>query len=155
MAKTSSAKTERKRLQATYGSLCSKVFFEPMPGGNGCFYCGDHAETIDHCPPLTWVESKRMEDWRRSGVEFVLLPSCGDCNKRLGPKGLFTPMERVSFLRAKLDTLYEHKVTLWSDDEIAEMSPQFQKAIHARRDSLRHLLDRVRGLQWREMCPLD
>ena len=92
-----------------------------------------------------------MENWKRDGVEMVTLPACLDCNRTLGERALFTPLLRVQYVVKKLEQKYERKSTLWPEDEIAEMSPEFQRTIRARVGQLRVLLDRLRAAQWREM----
>lgn len=142
---------ERIRLRKVYGSLYSPYYADPYPGGFGCFYCAEPAGTRDHCPPLTWYETRTMENWKRDGVEMVTLPACLDCNRTLGERALFTPLLRVQYVVKKLEQKYERKSTLWPEDEIAEMSPEFQRTIRARVGQLRVLLDRLRAAQWREM----
>lgn len=58
-------------------------------------------------------------------------------------------------MRKSLEDEYEKKMTLWSDDEIEEMSPIFQKSIQARKNGFRILLERVRAAQWRELSESD
>ena len=44
-----------------------------------CFYCGDPADTADHCPPLNRVDSYRGLG---AGREFyVKVACCAECNK--------------------------------------------------------------------------
>lgn len=90
-----------------------------------------------------------MQVWRRQGIKFLLLPACDECNRALGDKPYFTPAERAAFIEQRLTQVYERQATLWTEDEIREMSPQFQKSIRARRKQLVALLGRVRAAQWR------
>ena len=140
---------ERRRLLALYGALYKGHEYERMPGSMGCFYCGDSAGTRDHCPPLSWVETKKPARWRADGVHLLLVPACDDCNRRLGDRALFTPLERAEYVRSKLESIYDRQHTMWADDEIAEMGPEFQRTIKARRLQLVALLGRVRAAQWR------
>lgn len=146
---------ERKRLQAAYGHLYSRYFAEAMPGSFGCFYCAEPADTIDHCPPLSWVEHRRPQDWKRDKIAFHTIVCCRDCNKVLGDRGLFTALSRTTLIRQKLETKYEREAALWSEEEIAQMSPRFQKSIRARSSLLRMLVERIRAAQWREMVEAD
>lgn len=155
MAKSYCSKAERKRLQGVYGHLYTRYEAERMPGGFGCFYCAEPAATMDHCPPLAWIEGKSTGYFRRLGIGFHLIASCQECNSKLGSKGLFTPLERVQFMRKSLEDEYEKKMTLWSDDEIGEISPMFQKSIQARKNGFRILLEKVRAAQWRELSESD
>jgi hypothetical protein len=131
--------------------LYERPWFEELSESLGCFYCGDLAGERDHCPPLSWVESRRLSDWKRDGVRFVVVPACGHCNNLLGDRPLFTLVERAEFIERRLETLYEREAALWSEEEIAEMSPEFQRTLRARKRALVLLMDRVRTAQWRCM----
>lgn len=48
-----------------------------------------------------------------------------------------------------LEDKYEKNSSLWSDDEIKEMSKDFQKTIKARQKAALFNLRRVRHSQWR------
>ena len=50
---------------------------------NICSYCGDRANTIDHCVPASFVEG-RIELIMR--FRLVKVASCFDCNVRAGDK---------------------------------------------------------------------
>lgn len=141
-------KRERDRLLTTYGRLYH-WHIPPGEGRHKCFYCGDFAGTADHCPPLSWLESQTTEAWARMGVPFVLISSCSDCNKRLGDRPMFTALERTEYLKAALEQRYEKESTLWSEDELAEMSSEFQRTIKARQAKTKELLVRARHAQWR------
>lgn len=146
----SAAQKERKRLITLYGHLYKPYSYSEMPGSFGCFYCGEPAWTIDHCPPVSWLESTRMHYMIRRKIGFYTVRCCSECNTALGSKGLFTLLERVSFLRKKLEDKYEKQVNLWAEDELLEMSPMFAKAIRGRSVLQKILLGRVQALQWRE-----
>lgn len=141
---------ERERLAKTYNSLYS-THFSGDGKRNCCFYCGDMAESVDHVPPLTWVESKTIKEWKKSRIPFVRIQCCMECNKLLGNKPLFTVQERVEYLEKKLLDQYEKRSTLWSKEEISEMSLMFQRQIIAKQNQAKHLLTRARGLQERLM----
>ena len=140
---------DRKQLLARYGRMYSWYEFERMPGGFGCFYCAEPADTMDHCPPLSQVECMRMSDWRRRGVKFWKIPACMHCNTILGNRLLVTPFERLRRVEAELLDRFERKSVVWTDEEIAEMSPEFQRTIRARMSGVNILLGRVRAAQWR------
>lgn len=140
---------ERKRLVTQYGSFYERHEFERMPGSFGCFYCAEPADTTDHVPPLSWIESRRLEDWRSRGIKLLTVPCCADCNRILSSKGIFTPMERAAYMEGRLLTKYDRAGRLWSEDEIAEMSKDFQRTIRARKREAERLLVRARAAQWR------
>lgn len=139
---------ERLRLVRAYGNRYSRHYHDSVKPWQ-CFYCGDDAQTLDHVPPLSWVETYSPETWRSHGVPFVLLHVCHDCNSRLSNKPLFTAYERTQALEAKLSALYDRKASLWSDYEIAEMGPSFRASLIEHKAAVRRLADRIRHLQWR------
>lgn len=145
MAKTTSKKAYRKQLERCYGHLYSK--YESEKGL--CFYCGDFSTELDHCPPLNWVDLKTIENWAKDDVSFFLVSSCSDCNRLLGDKPFFRLFERVEYIIKSLEDKYEKSSTLWSDDEIAGMSEDFQKTIRAKQKVALFNLHRVRHAQWR------
>lgn len=112
----------------------------------GCFYCGDVASTIDHCPPLTFCDVKNLEWFREKKIKFYKVSSCVDCNKKLGNKALLTLQERADFLMKKLENKTDELV-IWTDDEVAEMSEMFTKMIKARKEQNKILFDRTRFCQ--------
>ena len=140
---------ERKRLLAQYGHLYSNHEYERMPGGLGCFYCGEPPSSKDHIPALSAVDLKEPRRWRDDGIKFLLVPSCTHCNSLLGRRQLFTPAARAEYIATRLELTYDRQAALWRDDEIAEMGPEFQRTIRARQRSLSDLLQRVRAAQWR------
>lgn len=137
----------RNVLLKQYGNLYHTHYpLNHRPGT--CFYCGDLKSEHDHCPPLSWVDAVITEK-HNLGIELLRIPSCSDCNNILGDKPLFTPLERVQYIHEKLSAKYERGFTLWSDEELEEMSSDFQRVIKARRKKLSFLLERVKGSEWR------
>ena len=148
MAKTCRTNKERRRLYATYNTLYVTHYAESA-GKGMCFYCGEPASTIDHCPPLSWIEAMTINDWMKAKTPLVRIHSCFDCNKLLGNKPLFTAYERAAFLEKLLLNKYEKQSTLWSGDEIKEMSYMFHLQIKAKLEKSKRLLERARNLQAR------
>lgn len=141
-------KLERKRLAATYGRLYQRHRGEGV-NRNRCFYCNDPAQTLDHSPPLSWVEAMTVKEWRLRRVPFVLIPACMSCNFKLGDKPLFTAEERVRFIADKLERMYEKNHGLWSKEEIDEMGFSFRALLKEKNRLNELLLSRVRFAQWR------
>jgi len=139
---------ERKRLFKTYNFLYSRPKFDGI-NSIECFYCGDSATQLDHCPPLNWVESKTIKQWKEQHINFFLVSCCSQCNRKMSDKPLFTLLEKLIFAVKYLENLYEKKANLWSEEEIAEMSIPFQKTIRARKKLSQLLLDRVQFAQHR------
>lgn len=96
-----------------------------------------------------------MADWKKDGIKFLLIPCCTNCNKILSDRALFTTLSRTQYVKEKLEIMYEKAVALWSEDEILEMSPTFQKVIKAKAAKLKILHERALGAQWRENRELN
>ena len=137
-------RTERLRLIRIYGGLYTRHM---QLGGSLCFYCGSQRECLDHRPPISTLDALGVGKMHRLKVPLVLIPSCTDCNQKLGSKPLLTAQEAAEFLLDRLERDYERRFNLWHDDEIDEMSPMFQKMIRARKVQLHELLSRVRHVQ--------
>jgi hypothetical protein len=80
------------------------------------------------------------------------VPSCSECNTILGDRHLTTLTERADYVFKRLSTKYDKAFVLWSDEDISEMSKEFQKSIRARKRSLSLLLTRVRHA---ELCAIN
>ena len=141
---------ERKRRQRTFGHLYRRHRGETIDR-NTCFYCGDAAEHLDHCPPLAWIDSRTSEQWREASIPVVLLPSCSQCNQALGDRPLFTVLDRLLNLENILHVRYERDAALWSDAELEDMGESFKRSIEARRKASNALLARLRHVQWRTL----
>lgn len=148
MARESKNQKERKRLYSIYNRLYEMHYAESASKGS-CFYCGEPAGTIDHCPPLSWIEAMTVNEWLKAKTPLVKIHSCYDCNKLLGSKPLFTVYERAAYLEKVLLNKYEKQSTLWSNDEIKEMSYMFQLQIKGKIEKAKMLLVRARNLQGR------
>ena len=147
MPKSLAVARAREKLLSTYNHLYKKHHC-PM-GRGGCFYCGEPYSQWDHIPPITRVEERRPEDWKRAGYKFWLVKSCKACNMSLGNKRLFTTQDRLEYLERRLSDKYEKGAALWSKKEKDEMSPMFQIMIEGRQVGLRILIDRIRHVQQR------
>jgi hypothetical protein len=140
---------ERNRLYRTYNGLYSRHYIEE---GYTCIYCACPAETLDHVPPLSWVETFGLEALRRSQIPLSTVPCCSECNRLLGARKLITVMDRLEFLEEKYHSLFE-KLVRWSDDELSEMGESFQKSIRAQRYREDELLNKIRAIEQRIVKP--
>lgn len=141
--------TERLKLVKAYGGLYRRHF---ACDASVCFYCGATRDCLDHRPPLATLDTFSVAELRSARIPLVLVPSCQECNARLGAKPLLTVREAADHLLRFYDALYEKKFNLWQEDEIKEMSPMFQAMIKARQLALSDLNRKVRHLQELVMC---
>ena len=140
MAKTT--KKHRLLLNSLYGHFYDHHVSTKL----GCFYCGESATTIDHCPPLTLCDVKTKDWFDERGIKFYKVSSCMDCNQQLGAKPYLKLLDRAMFILDRLEQKTE-KIVHWSDDEIEEMSKTFQKMISAKKINERFDFARVRHCQ--------
>lgn len=136
------AKRHRKLLVSLYGGRYSR-HYSSRPG---CFYCGDMASTIDHCPPLSFCEVKDKKWFDDNNVKFYTVACCSECNQKLSNKILLTLKERAEFILTFLEKKTDELV-MWTEDEIMEMSKVFERAIRARKKQHDVLYERVRFCQ--------
>jgi len=144
---------ERNRLLDVYGRFYRKEEYEKLTGERfkGCFYCGDlAASTVDHVPPLRWIEAKPLDYWRKNGG-LLKVAACRLCNGCLSSRPLFTLSERAEWIAKRLSAEYQAKVTLWLEDEILEISPSFQRVLRARKEQFTDLLARVKHAELRAL----
>lgn len=136
------AKKHRNVLLKTYGHLYER-HFSSRPG---CFYCGDLAGTIDHCPPISFCEIKNQEWFIEKRIKFYKVVCCIDCNKKLADRQLLTLFDRAEYILKRLE-ITSNKLVHWSDDEMEEMSGLFKKILKSKQEKNKILFDRLRFCQ--------
>jgi len=121
-----------------------RIGYKRFPGAEQgtCFYCGMPADTVDHVPPVSLVDSL-------VGLERLLprwvVPACHECNSTLGDEPLFKLSERAAFLIEKYEKLYHNYLSCgdFSDDELSELGPilrsQVENAVAVKRVITRRL----------------
>lgn len=118
----------RQRLQSRYNHLYRP--YQPAPR-RVCFYCGDPAETVDHVPPLSYVAQWGSDLLITSGISFLLVESCGECNGLLSNGPESTILDRADLVKEKLAKRYKKLLRLpeWSQDEIEALGPSMRKYV--------------------------
>lgn len=91
-----------------------------------CSYCGDLAETMDHCIP--WSVAKRNDNQRRNLIGFCC-PACQDCQNILGNRVFSTFQDRVLFVKGKLRNRYGKGHPVWDEEELSELSGNLRKYV--------------------------
>lgn len=89
-----------------------------------CFYCGAPADTIDHCPPLSIVDTYLHYD-------RVLLRCCSLCNSLLSHRVLLTPLARCEYLKERYSKRWRKDIEMpyWADDEIEELEGELKREV--------------------------
>ena len=93
----SNRKTHYVRGKASYGLRDRYRRF----GGKNCVYCGYKSDTGDHVPSL-------FAAYTNGVVKGVIVSSCYDCNKFLGPFSSTCLKERATFLASAYDEENRH-----------------------------------------------
>jgi hypothetical protein len=142
-------KQERNRLYRTYNRLYTRHYIEE---GYFCIYCLSPADTLDHVPPLAWIETFGTEALRKSKIPLATVPCCRECNSLLGDRKLLTVMDRLEYLEKRYNKLFD-KLVRWSDDELEEMGQSFQQSIRAQRYREDELIRKIRAIEQRIIRP--
>ena len=137
-----SVRKQRKLLLSKYGDRYER-HFSSRPG---CFYCGDIASTIDHCPPLSFCDVKDEKWFKDKKIKFYTVACCKECNQKLASRPILTLRERAEYILNVLEKKTDQLV-VWTEDEIMEMSKVFERSIRARKKQHDIIFDRVRFCQ--------
>lgn len=88
-----------------------------------CVYCGIPAESLDHVPPLSLTNM--LNDRAKEKLDFLKLPSCGECNSVLNDSPILSVSERRGKVRAHYKKKYRSALNMpkWDEDELAELDP--------------------------------
>lgn len=111
----------RKRLKSLYHESYER---HPSLKDYECFYCGMSAETEDHIPPLSLIETFPSYD-------RILVRSCRSCNGLLGSRPLLSPSTRVEYLIKRYQRRWRKDIDMpnWTDWEIEELSGRLKRQI--------------------------
>ena len=75
------------------------------------------------------MDFERARKWY---FDILTVRCCSDCNGKLGGKAYLTVETRLNFLEKKLMKEYEKALSMWSEDELSELSEQFRKQVVAK-----------------------
>ncbi len=90
-----------------------------------CWYCGEPADTKDHCPPLAAIGDGVRTDAR------WLIPCCSECNSLLGARSHTNPVMRRDAARNLIRTRYRRilQTPEWTDAEIKELDGRLKRTV--------------------------
>jgi hypothetical protein len=142
----SKASKERLRLMKIFGKLYKRHF---ITEGYYCFYCGAPAQCLDHVPPLKIMDSLDKNKLKKDKIPKCLLPSCSECNSRLGDRALITVMDRLLYLESYYDAHFKKQKAKWTKEEINELGPSLREYVKHHQDKLNLYLDKIRNIQLR------
>lgn len=99
-----------------------------------CVYCGQPSQHIDHCPPLSWVNTYGSEYFTSKHIPFYKLTSCKDCNLTLSDLPYFTIRQRKGYMAAVLRERFSKELQnpMWESDEINELGHTLRSYVDIR-----------------------
>jgi hypothetical protein len=145
-AMPSKTNKERARLMKTHGHLYKRHFISE---GYYCFYCGAPGQCLDHVPPIKIIDSLDQDKLKKDRIPKCLIPSCNECNSRLGDKPLITVMERLLYLESYYEAFFKKQKAKWTDEEINELGGSLREYVRHHQDKLNLYLDKIRNIQLR------
>jgi|DEB19_MinimDraft_3_1074340.scaffolds.fasta_scaffold33555_5 hypothetical protein len=142
----SRAQKERNRLSKIYGKRYKRHF---MSEGYYCFYCGDPADCLDHCPPLSIVEDTDPKKLREKKIPHVLLPCCHECNTALGDRYLLTVEDRLLYLESFYDAFLKKQKGFWTQSQVDSLEGILKEYIRHHMDKVNRYTHKIRNIQLR------
>ena len=106
----------------------NQPFFYKFGKPGVCTYCGEYADTVDHCVPYSITRQETKQNSRHKLIGFCC-PSCGECNSLLGDKLFLTFQERLLFVNKQLKKKYSRHHVVWDNEEIDELEGNLQKYV--------------------------
>jgi hypothetical protein len=140
---------ERIRLLRTYNHLYERLYTEE---GFECFYCASPADTLDHSPPLSWLEPYGIKAFKDAEIPLALIPCCFECNNLLNERKLFTAEDRLSYLLTKYSKM-QSKLVTWSLEEISEMGESFKNTLKVTHHRNNEIDLKLEALEKRRLKP--
>lgn len=114
-----------------------------------CYYCGDPASTIDHCPALSVAYAYGADYFTGRNIKFWKVPACRQCNAILGNKPLNHLHQRVRHIYDRLQSKYEKymKMTEWHPEEIAELNGWLREYVQTQSDFQQYMERRFQYME--------
>lgn len=94
-----------------------------------CIYCGELSIAFDHVPPISKVENLNIEEFKNDGFQFLLYPSCRECNQILNDKMIIDLYDRMIFLFDRYTEKAKKLDQLWDQNEINELGPNLKSLV--------------------------
>jgi hypothetical protein len=113
-----------------------------------CVYCGEMADTLEHCPPLILVSNEISEEDREN---LLLVPACRECNTSLGDRYLLTLQDRAEWLVSFYKRKYKkfNRTVAWEEDEIDELDGGLKKFVAGCQTEYDRIRSRLNALRHR------
>jgi hypothetical protein len=113
-----------------------------------CVYCGELADTMEHCPPVSLVGPDIEERYKD---RLILVPACHECNSALGDRYLLTLENRADFLVSFYKKKYKKfdRVVAWDLEELEELDGGLQQYVRGCQNEYLRLRERLQNLRSR------
>lgn len=144
------SKKDREFLLKKHGFKYTRFYTD---AGYRCFYCGIHAECLDHSPALTEMEHIQPEAIKKHEIPLALIPSCNQCNVILSNRRFHYPEERLAYLESYYQAYYEKRQALWTEEEIAELGFSLRDTVRHKQEKLGVYIEKIRHIQQRLLRP--
>lgn len=108
-----------------------------------CGYCNEPMECYDHVPAISLCENMDVQQYKKDGGNFWLIPSCSKCNNFLNNKNLPTYEERLLYLKDKYNNKLSKIKGVWTDEEIKEMGYMLQQMIIAKNNQRNKIIEQI------------
>jgi len=111
-----------------------------------CAYCGDYRQCLDHIPPISYFyDHADINVYLKNGGKLYLIPSCNECNLRLGARPIPDYQGRLAYL-------YQRYIDLcgkirWDDDELAELGRNLHSIVAQLEYDRRYFVSKFRGVR--------
>ena len=104
--------------------LAMSPHYKKFYRGKRCYYCGDLATTIDHCPAISVAYEYGRDYFDEKRVPLITVSACRECNFILGARTLNTLSKRTKFVYDTLVRRYERYLNMvdWPEDELEELN---------------------------------
>lgn len=88
-----------------------------------CFYCGGHGESVDHIPPVSYLEN--------FPEKRILVRCCLLCNQLLGNKAYLSLLSRCDYLLIRYQKRFKRLLSYpdWEDWELEELTGKLKRDI--------------------------
>ena len=151
----------RRRAESQFEHIYRTFRFPREPGEicDPCFYCGEVADTIDHCPPISKIDAYRMIGLERE--EYLRVKCCRECNALLGDSLQDDILDRERHLKGRMERKYRRHLSFgdWTPEELAGVGSSLRKMLRGSSKLRRVIEDRLdfsRGIDaWLDSIEID
>lgn len=126
-------KSEYRRRRAL---ISMEPHYKILSKDKACYYCGDPATTMDHCPAVSVSYAYGYDYFEKQNIKFWKVSCCRQCNLILGDRFLNTLSRRIRYVYDRLQKKYEKylSMTEWEPEELDELSGWLKEYVQTASD---------------------